>query len=421
MKINAIFRTRQQHLLSTLNTTDIAIVFATKKHHSDFYYLTGFEEHDAIAVFAPSNPEGEYILFSKSKNPKQEQWTGNIIGQKTALAGYGADKAFPLEDITRILPQLIQSRQQVYTNLDYNNLIANIGITAPSIIIDIGTITYEMRLFKDQSEIDLMRQAVQITTHAIQKIMQNCLPEMKEYELTAIVAYEFLHNDAQNAFEPVVASGKNTCTLHYEHGRDAIKSGDLVLIDIGAEYAHYASDVSRTFPANGKFTPEQKAIYQIVLDTQLAVIKLIKPGVTWNDLQTTATKLITTNLIKLGILQGDLEQLITDQAYKQFYPHNIGHWLGLDAHDTGDCKRLLAPNMVLTIEPGIYISENIPDIDQKWANIGVRIEDVILVTDDGCEVLSADAPKTIDAIETIMTIDGITPASPLSHLLSFSA
>ncbi len=407
MKINAIFRTRQQHLLSTLHATDIAILFTTKEQHSDFYYLTGFTEFDAIAVFAPENTDGEYILFSKAKDSNTELWHGNIIGQEAACSEYGANQAYPIEDIAIILPQLMHNRQQLYTNLDLNNFVDRTSITAPTTITDIGTITHEMRLYKDKTEIDCMRRAAQITTQTIQKIMQNCHPDMHEYELTAIAAYEFIRNDAKNAFEPVIASGKNTCTLHYEQGRDVIKSGDLVLVDIGAEYNYYASDVSRTFPANGKFTPEQKAIYQIVLDTQLAVIKLIKPGITWNDLQTTACRFITKRLIKLGILQGDLEQLITDQAYKPFYPHNIGHWIGLETHDVGNHKigdkwRPLEPNMVLTIEPGIYISANIPDVDTKWSNIGVRIEDDILVTQDGCEVLSAAAPKAITEIESIM-------------------
>ena len=419
MKNNTIFRTRQQNLLTALNAKDIMILFATQEQYSDFFYLTGFEEHDAIAVFAPGNSDGEYILFCKPKDFGQEQWHGNIIGQETACTKYGADKAYPIEDATQMLPQFMQNRQQVYTNLDHCQQIsewiiqiqskARSGITAPNIIIDVGTIIHEMRLYKDKTEIDLIRQATQITTQTLHKIMQSYKSGMHEYELTAISAYEFLRNGAKNAFEPVIASGENTCTLHYEHGRNKIKSGDLVLADIGAEYNHYASDVSRTFPANGKFTPEQKAIYQIVLDTQLAVIKLIKPGVTWFDLQTTACRLITESLIGLGILHGKLEKLMSEQAYKPFYPHNIGHWLGLEAHDVGSYKidanwRLLEPNMVLTIEPGIYISENMPDIDSKWANIGVRIEDVILVTDDGCEVLSDGVPKTIAEIETVIDL-----------------
>lgn len=417
MKINSMFQHRQQYLLKQLGTNAIAVIFATKEQPGDFYYLTGFNEPGAIAIFAPNNPEGEYILFSKPKNPQQEQWHGEIIGQAAACKEYGADKAFALDVAMQILPQLIQNREQIYTHFDHSSLIADwikqsqnqarAGITAPVAIIDVGTITHNMRLHKDQTEIALMRQATQITTQAMRKVMQNCHPGMKEYELTAIIAYEFLNNGAHNAFEPIVASGKNACTLHYEQDQDEILSDDLVLVDIGAEYKYYAADVSRTFPANGRFTPEQRAIYQAVLDAQLAVIAQIRPGVAWFDLQTTATQIITTRLIDLGLLQGELETLLSEAAYKPFYMHHIGHWLGLDAHDVGSYKtkdqwRILEPGIVLTVEPGIYIQADMPNVDAKWWNIGVRIEDDILVTNTGCEVLSTDIPKTITAIEQLM-------------------
>lgn len=424
MLINKEFINRQQLLLQQIGPKGIAIVFAAKEQQrngdtvypyhqdSDFYYLTGFTEPEAIAVFIPERKEGEYILFCREKDPQIELWVGNIVGLEAACKDYGASEAFPINQAKTMLSELIKGREQIYSNR-FINWADDIkgqeraGINAPTDFFAIGKLTHEMRTQKDKYEISLLRKAAQITAATIRKVMQASQIGMKEHELEAVVLHEFTHQGARfTSFETIIAAGANSCILHHPADTTEIKDGDLVLIDIGAEYQGYTGDITRTFPANGRFTAEQRAIYQAVLDTQLAVIAMIRPGLSWIDLQYLARRIITKNLLKLELLTGELDNLITTEAYKPFYPHHIGHWLGLDAHDVGKYKindhwRPLTPGMVLTIEPGIYIPANMPNVDPKWWNIGVRIEDDILVTEDGHEILSTDVPKTIVEIEEI--------------------
>jgi Xaa-Pro aminopeptidase len=409
MKIGKEFIKRQKYLLEQIGNKSIAIVGAGfKPAPTDFYYLTGFEESDAFAVFVPSRTEGEYILFNKEKNPQEELWTGLRIGQQKACEDYGANQAFPITKADTILPDLIAGRERIYFNLDNHESVMNwlkalsdkerADINLPTDFIDVSKIIHEMRIVKDEAEIALLRKAAQISAAAHLRAMRACRPGMMEYELEAELAYEFIRNNGRFAFETVVASGANACILHYMQNDAELKSGDLILIDASAEYKHYAGDISRTFPVNAKFSEEQKAIYQAVLDTQLAVIEHIRPGVSWLELQQLSERLITEKLIELKLLHGKIDDLLQKRAFEPFYMHKIGHWLGLDCHDVGRYKvtdewRKLEPGMVLTVEPGIYIAEK---------GIGVRIEDDVLITKDGCEVLTADVPKSIAEIEEIM-------------------
>lgn len=428
MTINKNFKERQRRLLNKLSQNDIAIIFSAKEtqrngetsfpfhQNSDFFYLTGFDEPNAIAVFSQTDMQN-YILFSQKKDPSKEQWTGIIAGQEEACERYGADLAFTIEQAQEIITKLIKNKEKIYSNFDFKSQhqllywiekgigAARTGVNYPTDIINIGKITHEMRLIKDDHEIDLLRTASDITAKAVTKAMIACKPNMLENQLRGIIAAEFLNNGAMdNSFDPIIAGGKNACILHYPQGQDKLTDGELVLVDVGAEYQYYCGDITRTFPINGKFTPEQKALYQAVLDTQLAVIAAIKPGESWYKLQEIAREEITNHLVELEILQGDIQKLVSEEAYKPFYMHHIGHWIGLDAHDVGkynleDNWRILQPGMVLTVEPGVYISENISSIDPKWRNIGIRIEDDILVTENGFEVLSKNVPKTISDIE----------------------
>ncbi|MCK4608931.1 MAG: aminopeptidase P N-terminal domain-containing protein [Gammaproteobacteria bacterium] len=438
MKVNENIKKRQKYLLDKIGNNSIAIVFAAKEPHyhretisparqdSDFYYLTGFAELDAIAVFIPGRSEDEYILFSQEKNPQEEQWFGFRVGQERACKDYGADQAYPLSQVEDMLPALIKGQEAIYFNMNDHDDQAAImrwtqalqhqersGINMPTDFIDISKITHAMRLVKDSEEIGLLRKAAEISAAAHLRAMQACRPCMLEYELEAELMYEFIKQGGRvPSFEPIVAGGANACVLHYSQNNAELKDGDLVLIDAGVIYNYYAGDISRTFPVNGKFSAEQRAIYQAVLTTQLAVIEAIKPGVEWIELQRLSEHLITEQLLALGILKGDLNDLLAAKAHQPFYMHKIGHWLGLDCHDVGSYKeqaiedswRKLELGMVLTVEPGIYIAPEAADVDKKWLGIGVRIEDDILVTENGYEVLSAAVPKTIEEIENITRI-----------------
>jgi Xaa-Pro aminopeptidase len=428
------YKERQRKFLKTINDNGIVIVFAAKdpkdhqkavckfRQNSDFYYLTGFEESDAIAVFIRGRKSWEYILFSQEKKPEIEVWTGKKIGQIQAREEYGADQAFPLEKATAMIPELIKSHQQIYFNTndheDYELILSWVrslqgqerqGFNPPLELIDIGKELHEMRMRKSPEEILLIRKACEISAAAHLRAMKACKPGIREYELEAELVYDFLRQGGSApAFEPIIAGGVNACILHYTKNDMLLKDGDLVLIDVGVEYKHYAGDITRTLPINGKFSLAQRAVYQAVLDTQLAVIKAIKPGITWFELHQLSERLITEKLLTLGLLQGKLEDLVVAKAFKPFYMHFIGHWLGLDVHDVGFYKikedqwRKVEPGMVFTVEPGIYIDPEISGIDKKWAGIGVRIEDDILVTENGCEVLTAGVPKSIEAIESLM-------------------
>ena len=426
---------RRKQLMQKIGPNGIVILTSAKtvrrngdadfhfRQQSDFYYLTGFEEPDAVAVLLPKRKEGEFILFNRKRDRASEIWDGIRAGQEGARKTYGADQSFPISELETQLPELLQGRANVYHPLGIdmsadrvlikalNKVRGRIrsGMQSPLTMTDITDTIHEMRLIKSPAEIALMRKAAEISAQAHTRAMEFCKPGMNEYQLEAEIMHEFQRNGARTpAYTSIVGSGANTCILHYVNNNQTIKNGDMVLIDAGAEYNYYAADITRTFPANGKFSPEQRAIYDLVLRAQLAGIKAVKPGTSWPTMQTVMVKIITQGLIDLGILKGKLNDLIAKEAYFPFYMHKSGHWLGIDVHDAGKYKvngkwRTLQPGMVLTIEPGIYISSDIPGVNKRWHNIGVRIEDDILVTAKGNEVLSKDVPKSVAEIEMLMS------------------
>lgn len=428
------FATRRAELMSKVGAKGVVILPAAPvyhrngdtdypyRQHSDFYYLTGFEEPEAVAVLLPNSVGGEFVLFSRVRDRAEEVWTGYRAGQEGARQVFKANKAFPIQEFEKILPDLLEDREEIHYTLgiqpQFDELILRVvnklrgkirrGVQSPFAFVDVAHTIHELRLLKSPAEVELMRQAADISAIAHQKAMQVCKPGMYEYELDAELAYEFKKKGALHvAYSSIVGSGPNTCILHYNDNNRLIEDHSLVLIDAGCEYQYYASDITRTFPANGRFSAEQKAIYELVLAAQLAAIKAIKPGAVWIDAQTVIVDILVEGLLDLGILKGKKNEIIDKQLYHAFYMHNSGHWLGLDVHDVGCYKiggawRQLEPGMVLTVEPGIYISADSPGVDSRWHNIGVRIEDDVLVTPEGNDVLSTKAPKSINEIEAIM-------------------
>ena len=390
---------------------------------SDFYYLTHFPEPEAVLVLVPGRPHGEYILFCRERNSEKEIWEGRRAGLEGAKAIYGADDAFPIDDIDDILPGLLENRSKVfysmgrYTEFD-NRLIgwvnevrakARNGVSAPGEFVDLNHILHEMRLFKHPEEIRLMKRACKVSAQAHRRAMQACEPGTMEYEIEAELIYEFKKGGSRYpAYPPIVGGGANSCILHYIENSDELKDGDMLLIDAGAEIEGYAADITRSFPVNGKFSAEQRVIYELVLSAQRAAIEQVRPGKHWNEVHETAVRVLVQGLADLKLLHGSVDGLLENGDYKRFYMHRTGHWLGMDVHDVGDYKvddvwRLLEPGMVLTVEPGLYIAGNDDKIPRGFWNIGIRIEDDVLVTRDGNEVLSREVPKDIDEIETLMS------------------
>ena len=426
------FAQRRKNLMDQIGNNAIAIIpsadikirnrdaeFAFRQD-SDFLYLTGFNEPKAVAVLVPGREESEYILFCREKDPKTEQWTGRMAGLEGATDLYNADDAFPIDDIDEILPGLMENRSKVFysvgNNADFdkqviswvNSLRAKVrnGVQAPHEFISLDVFLHEMRLFKSPQEQQLMRDAATVSVKAHERAMKICKPGMMEYEIEAEYLHEFKKAGMEVAYTPIVGGGEWGCILHYIENNDVLKDNELLLIDAGAENQGYASDITRTFPTNGIFTEPQRQLYQVVLDSQYAALEQCKPGNRWIDPHDAAVKVITTGLIALGLLEGDVDELIADNKYFPFYMHKTGHWLGLDVHDVGDYKiddewRELEAGMTLTVEPGLYISPS-DDVDEKWWNIGIRIEDDVLITKDGHEVLTKNLIKEVDDIEAWM-------------------
>ncbi len=389
---------------------------------SDFYYLTHFPEPEACAVLVPGRAHGEFILFCRERNPEKETWDGRRAGLDGARELYGADDAFPIDDIDDILPGLLENREKVFCSMgrhpefdsklmEWVNEVrakSRNGVSAPGEFVDLNHLLHEMRLFKRPEEIRLMKRAAKISTQAHRRAMQTCRPGLMEYEIEAELLYEFKKGGSQSpAYPPIVGGGVNSCILHYTENNAELKAGDMLLIDAGAEIDGYAADITRSFPVSGKFSAEQRAVYEVVLAAQLAAIERVKNGNHWNEPHEAAVRILIDGLMQLGLLNGSTDQLLETGAYKRFYMHRTGHWLGLDVHDVGDYKlhdtwRLLEPGMVLTVEPGLYIAAGDPAIPPGFWNTGIRIEDDVLVTRDGNEVLSRDAPKAIDDIEALM-------------------
>ena len=428
------FKKRRKQLMQHIGIGNIAIIGSAAvrtrnrdvnypfRQDSDFYYLTGFNEPDSLAVFIPGRKQGEYILFCREFDEKKALWEGAHAGLEGATTHYKADDSFPIDDLDDILPGMLEDKGKVYypigrdSDLDHNLLVwinhirsqSRSGVTAPGELVSLEHILHEMRLFKSTEELKLLRRAADVSASAHVKAMQKCKPDLYEYQIEAEIIYNFIQDGLRAvAYPSIVAGGKNACILHYTENADKLKSGDLLLIDAGAECDHYAADITRTFPVSGRFSEPQKLLYQLVLDAQTAAIAQIKPGLPWHLAHDASVEVLTKGLVSLGLLKGRVPKLIKDEKYKQFYMHRIGHWLGMDVHDVGDYKldkewRLLEPGMVLTVEPGLYIPADCLTVDEQWRGIGIRIEDDVLVTALGHEILTGGVPKTIAEIESLM-------------------
>jgi Xaa-Pro aminopeptidase len=425
------FARRRKELSSMIGANGIAVLAAAPervrsrdtlfvyRQDSDFYYLTGFAEPDAVAVLVPGRPQGEFLMFCRERNPERELWDGPRAGPDGAVATYGADDAFPITDLDDILPGLLERSDRVYYSMGANEfdqrLLAFIQTLnskrqsghAPSDLVALDHLLHEMRLFKSRSESSVMRQSAKIAVAAHARAMLAAQPGMMEYELEAEFLHEFRRHGAECSYPPIVATGANACVLHYRSNDAQLADGDLVLIDAGCEVELYASDVTRTWPVNGTFSKPQRELYEVVLTANQAATKAAQVGNHWNDPHDAAVVEITKGLKDLGLLKGRVANLIKSQAYREFFMHKTGHWLGLDVHDVGDYKvhdqwRLLEPGMVMTVEPGIYVSRASKDVAKRWRGIGIRIEDDVQVTRDGPEVLTADLPTTVADIERHM-------------------
>ncbi len=390
------------------------------RQDSDFYYLTGFAEPESVAVLAPGRPNGEYLLFCRERDSEAEQWDGSRVGQDGAIQEFGADDAFPIDDIDDILPGIMESCSRVYYTMgmyaDFDSRIADWvntlrsklsrGGHTPHEFVALDHLLHDMRLYKSRGEISAMRRSAKVAVEAHKRAMQVTRPGMHEYEVEAEFRHTFRKHNAWSSYSPIVGGGANACVLHYVDNDAVLEDGDLLLIDAGCELDYYASDITRTFPVNGRFTPEQRAVYEIVLEAQLAAIEKTVHGNHWNEPHDAAVKVITKGLKKLGLLDGSVPALIRDGAYRQYYMHRTGHWIGMDVHDVGDYKvgdewRLLENGMVTTVEPGIYIN-NGRSIPKAFRNIGIRIEDDVAVTSKGPDVLSKGLVKDPDDVEALM-------------------
>lgn len=428
------FARRRKQLMAQMEPNSIAIVPAapersrsrdTEYHYrqdSDFLYLSGFEEPQAVLVLIPGRDHGEFVLFVRERNREREIWDGYRAGPEGACSEFDADDAFPIDDIDEILPGLLEGRQRVYYSMgkdsefdkhvmDWVNTIrakVRSGATPPGEFLDLSHFLNDMRLFKSAAELRVMKEAGEISARAHVRAMKASKPGVMEYQLEAEILHEFQMSGARfPAYNSIVGGGKNGCILHYIENSAPLKNGDLVLIDAGCELDYYAADITRTFPVNGKFSPEQKALYEICLQAQLEAIAECKPGKHWNDPHEATVRVITEGLVKVGLLEGDVSELIKSEAYKEFYMHRAGHWLGMDVHDVGDYKvggewRVLEPGMVMTVEPGIYVAPDNERVAKKWRGIGIRIEDDVVITKDGNEVLTCAVPKTVAEIEALM-------------------
>jgi len=392
------------------------------RQNSDFQYLTGFPEPEAVLVLLPGRAQGQYLLFCRKRDALRELWDGKRAGVEGAVRDYGADEAFAIDELDALMPKLMQGCERVYCIIgqqpefdgrlfDWVKQIrkqTRQGAQPPHEFIALEPLLHEMRLRKSPEELRLMRSAAEVSCRAHIRAMQACREGLYEYLLEAELDYEFRKSGAKMpAYGSIVASGANACILHYRENDAPLVDGDLVLIDAGCELDCYASDITRCFPVSGRFSPEQKAIYELVLKANQAAIACVAPGRAFNEAHDITVGVITEGLIALGLLQGEREELIENGAYRAFYMHRAGHWLGMDVHDVGDYKdgedwRTLEPGMCLTIEPGIYIAPDNQDVAERWRGIGVRIEDDVVVTESGCEVLTTGVPKQISEIEALM-------------------
>ena len=432
--ININFAQRRSRILEAIEKDSIILISSSCpkvrnsdanypfRQNSDFFYLTGFDEPESLMVLKSTSSTREFILFCRDRDPLREQWDGLRAGQEGAIKDYGADISFSINTINEAMPDILSGVKNIYYPMSESNDIEQkvnkwleisrsairSGIEVPDTIISLDSILHEMRLIKNFEELDIMKEAATITAEAHCDAMRAVKPGMFEYQLEAEYLHTFMKRGSRSpAYNSIVGGGNNACILHYNENKDQLKDGDLVLVDAGCEYQNYASDVTRTFPVGGKFTEEQAAIYEIVLNAHSKALDEIKPGKPWICAHEASIKAITEGLLELGILKGKLDKLIEEEAYSKFYMHRIGHWLGMDVHDVGNYKvdgnwRALEEGMVLTVEPGIYILDSMKEVDPKWLGIGIRIEDDVVVTKNGNEILTSGVPREIKHIEALM-------------------
>ena len=394
------------------------------RQDSNFYYLSGYEEPESLILIRPNQDKERFIIFCRDRDPLREQWDGFRTGQEGVIQDYGADAAYSINSIDEIMPKLLEGAKNIYFSMSapcgvdakISSWVEDIrkntrsGAEPPQNLLSLDSILHEMRLIKEGDEMDLMKKAANITTEAHIRAMQSVRPGMYEYQLEAEYLYAFNKNGARSpAYNSIVGGGNNSCILHYVENNAELQDGDLVLVDAGCEYQYYASDVTRTFPVNGKFSPEQREIYSIVLEAHKQSMEQAKPGNKWNLMHEKSVEVIVEGLLSIGLLQGSRDEIIDKGEYSKFYMHRIGHWLGMDVHDVGSYKqdgdwRPLEEGMVMTVEPGIYILDSMEGVDDKWKGIGVRIEDDIAITESGFEILTPDVPRTIEEVE--QTVQG---------------
>ncbi|MGZ8198005.1 MAG: aminopeptidase P N-terminal domain-containing protein [Burkholderiales bacterium] len=390
------------------------------RYDSYFYYLTGFREPEAVLVLI-AGAEPRSILFCREKNEEREIWDGYRYGPEHAREAFAMDEAHAIARLDELMPDLLADQPAVFCRLgadpDWDARVmrwlndvrgrVRTGVAAPQAINDVNALLDAMRVVKDEAELEIMRRAAGISSAAHRRAMQAARPGVGEFSIEAELLYEFRRHGAQApAYTPIVAAGAHACVLHYVENDGVLRDGDLLLIDAGCELDGYASDITRTFPVSGRFSSPQRDIYDLVLAAQRAAIGEVKPGNRWNAPHDAAVKVLAQGFLDLGLLEGPLDRVLETESYKQFYMHRTGHWLGLDVHDAGDYKRAgewreLVPGMTLTVEPGCYVRPG-AGVPEHYANIGVRIEDDALVTPTGCEIITGDAPKTIEDIEAVM-------------------
>ncbi len=434
MLTNDQFVTHRHILLESMQDNSVAIFPSADikarnrdsdypfRQDSDFYYLTGFQEDSACLVLLKKQGQMQSMLFCQPKIKEQEIWTGIRLGPEAAPGTLSVDEAHDINTLSEQLPSMMAGCEAVYaawgtrptwdakimSAIEVVKLKVRTGITAPTAMLAIEPLLHEQRLVKSSSEIEVMAKAADIAAHAHIRAMQSVQPGQNEYQLEGEIRHHFSQNGCRfEAYASIVGAGDNACILHYTDNNQLISEGDLVLIDAGCELDNYASDITRTFPANGKFSDAQAALYQVVLDAQLAAIEAVKPGNHFNHPHEASVRVITSGLLDLGLINGDLDTLIKEEAFKPFFMHRTGHWLGLDVHDVGAYKqegewRTFEEGMVLTVEPGIYVAPDNETVDEKWRGIGIRIEDDVVVTDTGHRVLTSAVPKSIADIEALM-------------------
>ncbi|HUR40390.1 MAG TPA: aminopeptidase P N-terminal domain-containing protein [Verrucomicrobiae bacterium] len=426
------YAARRARLMQAMGPDGIAIIPAARevirnrdvhfkfRQDSDFTYLTGFPEPDAIAVLAPGRPEGEYLLFVRPKDPTREMWDGYRAGPDGAKRQYRAEQAQEISQFAAMLPSLLGGRARIFYTLGEHALdpqitgcvreireISRRGASAPVEFVALETTLHEQRLLKTAAELELMAHAGKVSARAHVRAMKFAKPGVQEYQLAAEIHHEFALEGLEPGYGSIVGTGANACVLHYVENNCALKDGDLVLIDAGGEYRGYTADITRCFPANGKFSGPQKAVYDVVLAAQLAATAELKPGNPSSRPHEVATRVLTEGMVALGLLKGDIATLIKEEQHRRFFMHGTGHWLGMDVHDVGRYKvggeaRPFVPGMVMTVEPGLYIAPGSAGVDERFWGIGVRIEDDVVVTESAPRVLTGDVPKATAEIEALM-------------------